>query len=138
MENSPRKVRVVIESSTGNEHISQDADGELYAKGNHYYLRYNEASAEMARTVTTIRLGPDSIRVIRQGALRSEQTFVRGQRLHGYYDTPQGKLGLETKTDALAVDLIDGLGVVEWSYELYVMGELSGTYRLRLTVSARG
>src|SRR4051794_37152652 len=101
----PVKVHVLIESYIEEQQIIQKADGDLYPKGAHYYLRYNEPGPEMAGTVTTIKLERESIRIIRQGSLRSEQNFVSGQRLKGYYDTPEGRLELETVTGALVVGL---------------------------------
>jgi uncharacterized beta-barrel protein YwiB (DUF1934 family) len=137
MNYTPKKVNVLIESCIDDQNIVQKAEGDLYPKGSHYYLRYEEMDPEMKGTVTTIRLERDSIRIIRRGHLRSEQTFISGRRLHGYYDTAQGKIELETVTNTIFVDLIDGMGIVEWSYELYLMGEKSGAYRLRLIVTER-
>ncbi|NOU91999.1 DUF1934 family protein [Paenibacillus sp. LMG 31456] len=134
--NTPMKVHILIESYIEDQLITQNTDGDLYLKGNHYYLRYNEEAPEMKGTVTMIKLGQDSIRIIRQGSLRSEQTFISGQRVKGYYDTPQGKLDMETQTESLTINLVGGLGTAEWSYELYVMGDRTGAYRLRLTVTA--
>jgi uncharacterized beta-barrel protein YwiB (DUF1934 family) len=136
MMNTPLNVHIRIESYIEDEVITQAADGNLYLKGNHYYLRYLEESPEMKGTVTLIKLGQDSIRIIRQGSLHSEQTFIRGQAVKGYYSTPQGKLEMETVTDSLAINLVEGLGTVEWSYVLFVMGDRIGEYRLKLTVSA--
>ncbi|MDF2962319.1 MAG: hypothetical protein K0S39_4054 [Paenibacillus sp.] len=134
---APVKVHILIESYIDDQHIVQNADGDLYPKGNRYYVRYDETAPEMKGTVTTIKLEDESIRIIRQGSLRSEQSFARGQRLRGYYDTPQGKLELETVTESLAIKLTKGIGMADWSYVLYVMGERAGNYRLRLTITAR-
>jgi uncharacterized beta-barrel protein YwiB (DUF1934 family) len=137
MSNTPMKVHVLIESYSGDQHIVQRTEGELYPKGNHYYLRYEETDPEMKGVVTTIRLEGDSIRIIRQGSLRSEQSFIAGRRLPGYYDTQQGKLALETATHTLVIGLSGGVGTVDWSYDLYIMEEKSGAYRLRLTITER-
>ncbi|NHN31980.1 DUF1934 domain-containing protein [Paenibacillus agricola] len=129
------KVKIQIESYIDEDPgIKQDMEGDLYLKGNHYYLRYKEADPEMAGTTTLIKLEDGLVRIIRQGSVRSEQTFKAGQRLKGYYDAPQGKLELETDTEQLTLELEQGLGTVEWSYSLFVMGEKAGDYRLRLTV----
>jgi uncharacterized beta-barrel protein YwiB (DUF1934 family) len=133
---APLKVYVIIESNIEQDQtIIQRTAGDLYRKGDHYYLRYSETSDEMKGTSTTIKLERESIRIIRQGSLRSEQTFIKGQRIKGYYDTPQGKLELETETGALNLSFTDGIGFAEWNYDLYVMGERSGSYRLKLTVT---
>lgn len=134
-----RPVILTIHSTAeGQEPILQRLRGDMYAKGDHWYLRYNEPEAELGRTATTVRIDQDHIRVIRQGDVRSEQIFaLHGQR-HGYYDTPQGKLELSTDTVSLQVALgaADGLGTVSWEYELSVAGESAGRYRLRIEVAA--
>jgi uncharacterized beta-barrel protein YwiB (DUF1934 family) len=133
------KVNIQIESYIDDDPgIRQVAEGDLYHKGDHYYLRYKEPDQEMAGTTTLIKLESGLVRIIRQGSVRSEQTFKVGQRLKGYYDAPQGKLELETDTAQLTVHLEQGLGTVEWSYSLFVMGEKAGVYRLKLTVGLLG
>jgi uncharacterized beta-barrel protein YwiB (DUF1934 family) len=131
------KVTVRIESKVDEDQsIDQFVEGELYPKGSHYYLRYNEPDPEMAGTATVIKLEPDLVRIIRQGSLRSEQTFKAGQRMKGYYDAPQGKLELETDTAWLNMGLKQGLGTVDWGYDLFVMEQRAGAYQLRLTIAA--
>jgi uncharacterized beta-barrel protein YwiB (DUF1934 family) len=133
------KVKIQIASYIDNDPgIQQVAEGDLYHKGSHCYLRYKETDPEMAGTSTLIKLESGLVRIIRQGSVRSEQTFKAGQRLKGYYDTPQGKLELETDTEQLTMQLLGGLGTVEWSYALFVMGEKAGIYRLKLTVGLLG
>ncbi|MEK3719529.1 DUF1934 domain-containing protein [Paenibacillus sp. FSL H8-0034] len=132
------QVNIQIESRIDDDPVTRhNVEGDLYPKGNHYYLRYKEADPEMAGTSTLIKLETGLVRIIRQGNVRSEQTFVAGQRLKGYYDAPHGKLELEADTQQLNVQLVHGLGTVDWSYELFVMGERAGAYRLRLIVSAK-
>jgi len=133
------KVKIKIESYIDDDSgIQQDAEGDLYHKGDHYYLRYKEPDLEMSGTTTLIKLESGLVRIIRQGSVRSEQTFKAGNRLKGYYDAPHGKLELETETEQLTVRLEQGLGTVDWSYSLFVMGERTGAYRLRLTVELLG
>jgi uncharacterized beta-barrel protein YwiB (DUF1934 family) len=133
------KVNIQIDSYIdGDPPIRQSAEGELYPKGDHYYLRYKESDPEMEGTTTLIKLESELVRIIRQGSVRSEQTFKVGQRLKGYYDAPHGKLELETDTEQLTMNLEQGLGTVDWTYQLFVMEERAGAYRLRLTVDLRG
>ncbi|SFL92738.1 Uncharacterized beta-barrel protein YwiB, DUF1934 family [Paenibacillus sp. 1_12] len=133
------QVNIQIESRIDKDPvIRQNVEGELYPKGNHYYLRYKETDPEMAGTSTLIKLEAGLVRIIRQGSVRSEQTFVAGQRLKGYYEAPHGKLELEADTQQLNVQLDQGLGTVEWCYDLFVMGDRAGTYRLQLMINAKG
>ena len=38
------------------------------------------------------------------------------------------------QTHGVAVDLVQGLGSVKWSYDLYVHGEHAGIYRIQLRI----
>lgn len=129
-----RAVHIKIDSYAEEQHIVQHVHGDLYKKGEHYYLRYDETEPEMQGTVTTIKLERERIRIVRHGSVRSEQEFAVGRPLQGLYETPQGRMGLETVTHAMHYDWIDGLGTVEWSYDLFVMGDAAGTYRLRFHI----
>jgi len=130
-------VQVTIDSFADGQRLRQSAAGDLYRKGDHYYLRYEEADPEMEGTVTTIKLERGRIRLVRSGTVRSELVFVEGQSCRGSYETPQGNLELQTVTTAMMSDLAEGLGTADWSYELYVAGERTGSFRLQLTIEAR-
>lgn len=132
-----KAVSVVIESFSEGQRMQQSVQGELFPKGDHYYLRYEEADPEMSGTMTTIKLERDRIRLLRSGSVRSELTFVQGQSCRGSYEMPQGSLELHTDTTSMIIDLLEGLGTVDWSYDLYVAGEKSGSFRLKVTIALR-
>jgi uncharacterized beta-barrel protein YwiB (DUF1934 family) len=129
-----QQVRLRIESRSGKEVIVQEALGLLYPKGDHFYIRYDEAEAEMGRTITMVKLENGQARIIRQGDVQSEQTFVPGEKRLGFYQTSQGKLTLEVHTHSYANDLQDGPGTAAWSYDLYVAGEHAGRYQIKLSI----
>ncbi|WP_036746751.1 DUF1934 domain-containing protein [Paenibacillus sp. UNC451MF] len=130
-------VSVNIESYSEDQRVQQQVDGDLYQKGDHYYLRYEESDPEMSGTMTTIKLERERIRLLRSGNVRSELTFVQGQSCRGVYEMPQGTLQMHTLTNSLIMELTGGLGTVDWSYDLYVLGEKSGSFRLKVTISTR-
>ncbi|MFC5450439.1 DUF1934 domain-containing protein [Paenibacillus aestuarii] len=129
-----QRVRIRIESRSGSETTVQKARGELYRKGDHSYIRYEEAPNELGRTVTLIKLETDQIRIIRQGDVQAEQTFVPGEKRAGFYHTPQGRLELETETHELTSEAVHGIGVTRWSYDLYASGTHAGHYRIKLLI----
>jgi len=81
-------------------------------------------------------LESEQIRIFRHGDIQSEQTFIANKAGNGFYQTPQGKLTLETFTHSIASYLNDAwLGKVSWSYDLFVSGELSGSFHLCVEIS---
>jgi len=129
-----QRVRIRIESRSGSETTVQKARGELYRKGDHSYIRYEEEPNELGRTVTLIKLETGQIRIIRQGDVQAEQMFVPGEKRVGFYHTPQGRLELETETHELTSEAVHGIGITRWSYDLYASGTHAGHYRIKLLI----
>ncbi|CAG7652932.1 DUF1934 domain-containing protein [Paenibacillus allorhizosphaerae] len=132
------RVRISISSANGSEPATQQQlAGELFRKGSSTYLRYQELpDAGMGRTVTTLRIDPSGLRIVRQGDVQFEQTFRTGMRHLGYIQTPQGRLEIETVTHFFEYreERRQDLSLyVHWSYELSVMGEEAGSFRIELT-----
>jgi uncharacterized beta-barrel protein YwiB (DUF1934 family) len=133
--NENRKVQLQIISKCDDQRIEQNFQAELYVKGTHIYYRYNEVDENMGRTITTLKVEPQQIRILRHGDIQSEQTFVLQSSRAGFYQTPQGKLELAAFTHDLNINLIGQLGDIAWSYDLYVSEEQVGTYYLTARIS---
>jgi uncharacterized beta-barrel protein YwiB (DUF1934 family) len=129
-----RKVNIRIVSRAGDETIEQQIEGSLYIKNGHAYIRYEEPFERMGRTVTLVKIDPGEIKIIRRGDIASEQLFAIGLRTSGVYETPQSVLQLSMFTHRIDARLQSGIGAVEWSYDLYVAGELAGTYALQIEI----
>ncbi|WP_426450058.1 DUF1934 domain-containing protein [Paenibacillus sp. S-38] len=134
------RVRITLQGSTGGGSVDRTMEGELFPKGGAVYLRYEEPpESEMGRTMTTVKVSPSELRIIRHGETPFEQAFAPGVRHYGYLQTPQGRMELETFTESLEVQ---GAGAepepgrplltVRWAYRLAVMGEPAGEFRLVL------
>jgi uncharacterized beta-barrel protein YwiB (DUF1934 family) len=130
----PVRVRIAVESRSGGQRIVQEAVGDWIAKGDRIYLRYPEPTADYGRTTTVIKLEPDAVKIMRHGDVRSDQTFVPGERRIGYYETAQGKLELAMRTHGFRSSLRGPSGTVELNYDLEVAGESAGTYNIKLTI----
>lgn len=129
-----RKVLVTIESDGDNGYVKQQAEGEMFPKGRQYYLRYAEPEdAKMGRTITTIRVEPGQLRVVRHGDVKTEQTFDPGRKHIGYLNVPQGRLELETQTESVEVSgdwTAEKVALtVRWNYRLTVGGQPAGRFR---------
>jgi uncharacterized beta-barrel protein YwiB (DUF1934 family) len=129
-----QRVRIRIESRQGEQETLQLAQGDLYPKGKHFYIRYEETESELGRTTTLLKLETGQVRIIRQGDVESEQSFLPGERSIGFYQTNQGRLELEMHTHGMSSDLRRGIGWVSWSYNLIVQGEPAGLYEIKLVI----
>lgn len=131
-----RSVRLTVVNDTGEERIEMGYDADLYRKGANTYYRYREQE-EMGDTFTLLKIGPEEIRIVRQGEMESEQAFAVGEARTGYYRTAQGLLSLATRTSRISVQLEEGIGTVEWEYDLELAGDAAGTYRLFVHITER-
>lgn len=131
-------VNLRIVSMAGGQTTRQQTFGDVYFKGEHLYIRYLENESELGRTTTVIKISKGRIRVLRQGAIVSEQSFAEGERLGGFYETPHGRLELMTVTDRLDVRLEGGYGTLRWSYALFAGEEEAGTFELQVDVAPAG
>jgi len=128
------KVRIRIESRSDTDKAVQDYEGDLYMKGAHVYVRYEEPAGDQGRTATLIKLEQRELRIVRQGDVQAEQTFVAGEKRVGFYQTEHGRMELEMHTHELEAALAQGRGTVRWSYNLYVAGEPAGLFQVQLSI----
>lgn len=131
-----RKVRITLDSANMGQHIVQEAEGDLYLKNDHIYIRYEETQPETGRTTTTMKIDVDRMKIIRHGQISAEQTFLPGEWMNGYYQTVHGKMNLRLYTHYLHTKLDDcGNGLVEWEYDLEVMDDPAGLFTIKLTIT---
>jgi uncharacterized beta-barrel protein YwiB (DUF1934 family) len=129
-----KKVSLTLTSTTNGEAIEQKAPGELFFRNGLYYLRYNEQEPSMGQTVTTMKCLPNELRVIRHGDITSTLSYQLDQRKRGMLQTPQVSIEVESLTHQLIMDLGAANGSIRWSYDLFINGELAGTYELVLKI----
>lgn len=134
-------VELVITSVSDSGRVVQQVRGKRYERDGKLFFQYEEPESEMGRVTALLRYerdGKGSIRLLRQGGIRSEQQFRQGERLPGYYDTPHGRMEMDTFTRKLKVHMKDGLEQLRWDYELFMGGESVGFYRLDIGIRAAG
>src|SRR5699024_10853918 len=130
-----KTVRIRIESVSQGQRVDMTVPAQMNFRNGAVYYRYNEPGKEMNGTTTTVKVRSEEIKVMRHGQIRSEQSFSLGTELPGFYQLSLGPAGvqqlrLKTRTKRLHTQLVDGLGVMDWAYELDVDGELAGAYEL--------
>ncbi|WP_442602136.1 DUF1934 domain-containing protein [Paenibacillus sp. KN14-4R] len=130
-----QQVRITIDSTNGDQQLLQHAEGDLYLKNGHIYIRYEEIQEELGRTTTLLKFSDNQFRIIRQGETGSEQTFLPGEWTEGWYHTAQGRLDMRIRTHSLQMRLDEnGLGDAKWNYDLYVAGDHAGRFKIKLSI----
>jgi uncharacterized beta-barrel protein YwiB (DUF1934 family) len=130
----PRKVNIRIVSKAGSQVIEERVQGSLYMRNGHIYIRYEEPVEQMGHTSTIVKIDAGEIKIIRRGDIVTDQSFVAGRHTHSDYATPETSMKLSMFTHKIETRLSNGIGVVEWSYDLYVSGDLAGTYAIQMDI----
>ncbi|NQX49762.1 DUF1934 domain-containing protein [Paenibacillus tritici] len=131
-------VSVTLVSVQGTERNVVQAAGEVIPKGQSLYIRYEERQpgpeGAEATIQNTLKISEGRIKLIRHGAVQSEQSFETGQPLPGFYRSPYTQFNLTTDTKKLDIKREGRSLAVSWEYDLYVYGECSGQFAISLNI----
>lgn len=118
-----QSVTINIESSQDDgrekEEIKTESSGELYYKRGTYYLKYTETAQGLEGVKTTLKLKEEEVTLIRQGEVRTIQSFVPGGRTEFDYQTPHGTLNLALEVEEFELNLKQKSGEVNLEYRIY-------------------
>jgi len=139
--NDKQSVHIQFESVQDNETLKQQLLGEWYVKGKAIYITYEEQT-EMGVVRNILRYDAKELKIMRRGALNSEQIHRAHERLRGYYDNSYIKLETEAYTHKLVIkDQHNGVIVglpsrlpfsLHWEYDLYSGDQSIGRFKLCL------
>ncbi|OXL86577.1 hypothetical protein BCV73_28505 [Paenibacillus sp. SSG-1] len=127
-----RKATVRLRSRHDGQEVNQEMTAQVFARGQALYVMYEEPEADLQgrKTKTTVKIGANSLKMIRHGAVESEHSFQEGQRLPGFYRSPYTSFNLSTDTRSLKMDLDGMTGEISWAYDLYVYEECTGHFTI--------
>ena len=109
--------------------------GRYYRKNGSYYLSYEETELTgLAGTRTTLRVAPDSVRVIRTGLYPSQLVFEKGKRHLSLYHTDYGDLSVVVSTHSIQNTLTDDGGALDVKYAIEVGSSPLGVNHLSLNI----
>ncbi|MDR0270198.1 DUF1934 domain-containing protein [Paenibacillus sp.] len=131
-----RSARIRLQSRHEGENVVQESEAEVFERGGALYLKYEEPEADLRgqKTRTLLKITGDSLKMIRHGAVESEQAFQEGQKLPGFYRSPYTSFNLSTQTSLLEIRLNGVSGTVRWVYDLYVHEECTGHFDISLHI----
>mgnify|MGYP004716824721 CR=1 FL=1 len=86
-------------------------------------------------TLTTFRIAPDRITLLREGTINSEMIFEEGQKHSSLYETPFGGLMLGVNTDRAKARIGEGGGSLSIRYALEADSQLIGENAFEIQVT---
>lgn len=131
-------IKTLQRRAEATESMTQRAEGSLRREGEGWTLTYGESDEQMGEIRTTLQLEPGRAVLTREGALRTQMVFRKGEPYACRYATPYGELPMTLRTLRLDWELGAAGGSVFLIYKIELDGANVGENRLRLTVKAKG
>ena len=101
-----------------------------------YTLTYQESELTgLEGTLTTFRIAPDRITLLREGTINSEMIFEEGQKHFSLYETPFGGLMLGVNTHRAKARIGEGGGSLSIRYALEADSQLIGENAFEIQVT---
>ena len=117
--------------------IEMTAEGRHYFKSGKHYILYDDHSLTEGEAASTVlKIAPDSLELIRKGAVMSRQFFAKAYEDRCMYQTPLGSLDLTVRTESLEIAYGTVSGSVDVSYAVLLNGEPQGKHALHIEVCA--
>jgi len=115
--------------------IELTTDGKLSRKSGVYSVSYVESEVTgMKDVVTTFRVYPDQIVLVREGPLKSEMIFAEGRKNESLYDLGFGALLVGVQAKKVSSDLNEEGGKLFVDYSVEVEHTLMGTNTYEIEV----
>lgn len=110
--------------------------GTLYERGGNMFLVYDESELTgMPQTKTTVRVGHDSVNVMRTGKYPSNMLFEEQKQHMSLYNTPYGALTLTVSTEKIERDIsMEKGGSISVYYSLALDHNYLGKNQLKINV----
>ena len=119
----------------GEEPIELITDGRYYKKDGRYYISYRESQLTgLGATVTTLRVEPGCVTLLRAGDCPTHLVFETGRRHVSLYEMAEGALTVALTTRSIHSTLSDEGGMLEVDYSIDMDGTCTGANLFQVQV----
>lgn len=110
--------------------------GEVVPKGKSIYFRYVEQTPE-GEVKNIVKFDEKNVSVIRTGAVKMRQNFIKGQETTCLLESPMGNIHLLMKTNSISYTFNENKReyILKFIYYLSVQFEQIGKYEITLTAT---
>ncbi len=113
--------------------------GSFYEKNGKYYIVYEETELTgFKNTTTTVKIGEDSVLLMRHGGVESRMEFVLNKKRLCNYNTPYGAIPVATELSEFSHSLWEKGGKAKIRYCLDFNNEKFAVNTLDITVEMKG
>lgn len=114
--------------------IEEDAEGALYQVDPKTYILAFDAGVNGRKVTTTVKVGHDTVSVVKIGDVHSRQTFAQDQWLASQFFYGGGSIVCRNYTKKLDYVLTTDGGLIEVLYELWSGDTHLGYYNLEFFI----
>lgn len=114
--------------------IEEDAEGALYQVDPNTYILAFDAGVNGRKVTTTVKVGHDTVSVVKIGDVHSRQTFAQDQWLASQFFYGGGSIVCRNYTKKLDYVLTSDGGLIEVLYELWSGDTHLGYYNLEFFI----
>lgn len=119
--------------------IEMITKGTYYEKDGKRYFLYDEFLEDGEGVIhNTIKLGPDSMEIIKRGSISAHMVFERGKKRLARYLTPVGELTVGIQVDRLILREEEHFLEVKVEYSLELNSQHVSECRIRVTAQSLG
>ena len=116
--------------------INMLAEGRHYSRNGIHYVLYDDRSLTKGqKTATVLKIGADTLTLVRQGAVTHRMEFDMARESRSHYRTPFGSLELGCQTRRLDIDYGTVSGTVDVDYALAVNGRPQSENTLHIEIA---
>ena len=118
-----------------NDPIAVNISGNHYADGDTHKITYVEEAQGFDEIIlNTIIVKKNRVEIIKEGVVNSKMVFANNSRFKTIYDTPFGRLNMETETKLLLIDMNEDEINVYIEYLLYIEGDRASNSKMRIHI----
>ena len=118
-----------------NDPIAVNISGNHYIDGDIHKITYVEEAQGFDEIIlNTIIVEKNRVEIIKEGVVNSKMVFANNSRFKAIYDTPFGRLNMETETKLLLIDMNEDEINVYIEYLLYIEGDRASNSKMRIHI----
>ena len=115
--------------------IAVNISGNHYIDGDIHKITYVEEAQGFDEIIlNTIIVQKNRVEIIKEGVVNSKMVFANNSRYKTIYDTPFGRLDMETETKLLLIDMNEEEINVYVEYILYIEGDRASNSKMRIHI----
>ena len=118
-----------------NDPIAVNISGNHYIDGDIHKITYVEEAQGFDEIIlNTIIVQKNRVEIIKEGVVNSKMVFTNNSRFKVVYNTPFGRLDMETETKLLLIDMNEYEINVYVEYILYIEGDRASNSKMRIHI----